>query len=408
MDYTPQRPIVADDGGVSFPDPIQNLWRRLMMRSGHRLGLPLRDDNALCLLDSGSAILAATRDLLRGARHSIVFEIYIWADDEVGREVAGLMLEAKQRGVEVRGIVDDFGSWGSAALLSKLDQAGIPLLRYHPVGPWRRFGIMNRRNHRKLLICDGAEAVVGSANWGDDYDHLVNPNAFLDEGVALRGPIVRDLGEDFLKVWQRAGGETFELAGESNAEIYRGPWSAPTSVQLVTSAGRRGTRAIRQHLRLMISQVQKELLIANAYFVPGVRLTRLVCRAAARGVSVRILVPGRSDSGFVQAAGRASYGKLLECGVRIFERQGRMLHSKAAVFDDGVALVGSGNLDPRSFRLNLELNLAIHHPGAAQALRRILESYQAESVEIQARTWTQRLWWRRAYEQFAYRFRWLL
>ncbi|MDE3245096.1 MAG: phosphatidylserine/phosphatidylglycerophosphate/cardiolipin synthase family protein, partial [Acidobacteriota bacterium] len=391
-----------------FPDPIQNLWRRLMMRSGHRLGLPLRDENALCLLDSGSAILAATRDLLRGARHSIVFEIYIWAEDQVGREIAELLLEAKRRGVAVRGIVDDFGSWGSAALLSKLDQAGIHLLRYHPVRPWRRFGIMNRRNHRKLLICDGAEAVVGSANWGEDYDQLVNPDAFLDEGVVLRGPIVGDLGEDFQKVWRRAGGEVFELAGKREAAIHRGPWSAPVSVQLVTSAGRRGTRAIRQHLRLMISQAQQELLIANAYFVPGVRLTRALCRAAARGVSVRILVPGRSDSGFVQAAGRASYGKLLGCGVRIFERQGRMLHSKAAVFDEGVALVGSGNLDPRSFRLNLELNLAIHHPGTAEALRRIFENYQAESVEIQAEAWARRPWWHRAYEQFAYRFRWLL
>ena len=130
--------------------------------------------------------------------------------------------------------------------------------------------------------------------------------------------------------------------------------------------------------------------------------------AAKRGVSVRILVPGHSDSGFVQAAGRASYGKLLESGVRIFERQGRMLHSKAGVFDDDLALIGSGNLDPRSFRLNLELNLAIHHPGMAEELRRIFESYRAESVEIQAQEWAQRPWWRRAYEQFAYQFRWML
>ena len=95
-------------------------------------------------------------------------------------------------------------------------------------------------------------------------------------------------------------------------------------------------------------------------------------------------------------------------GVRIFERQGRMLHSKAGVFDDGLALIGSGNLDPRSFRLNLELNLAIHHVGVAGELRRIFENYRTESVEIQAQTWARRPWWRRAYEQFAYQFRWLL
>ena len=160
--------------------------------------------------------------------------------------------------------------------------------------------------------------------------------------------------------------------------------------------------------RLLHSQVQQDLLIANAYFVPGVRFTRLLCRAARRGVAIQILVPGHSDSGFVQAAGRASYGKLLASGVRIFERQGRMLHSKAGVFDDGLALIGSGNMDPRSFRLNLELNLAIHHWGVAADLRCIFENYRTESVEIQDQTWARRPWWRRAYEWLAYQFRWLL
>lgn len=378
------------------------------MRSGDRLGLPLRDDNALSLLGSGSAILGATKALIRGARHSIYFEIYIWADDPVGREMATLLVDAKNRGVDVRGIVDDLGTWGSSALLMNLDKAGIPLLRFHPVAPWRRFRIMNRRNHRKLLISDEHEAIVGSANWGLDYDEQSNPNAFLDEGLVLRGPIVKDLGEDFDKVWRRAGGGLFERPAAAGAVIWGGPWIERATVQLVTSAGRRGTSAIRRNLRLLISQVRNELLIANAYFIPGVRLSRLLCRAAKRGASVQILVPGRSDNAFVQAAGRASYGRLLESGVRIFERQGRMLHSKAGVFDDGMALVGSGNLDPRSFRLNLELNLAIQHRGVAQELRGIFEAYRAESVEIQAEAWARRPWWRRAFERFAYQFRWLL
>jgi cardiolipin synthase len=368
----------------------------------------MRDDNALCLLDSGTAILAATKALIRGARSSIYFEMYIWAEDAVGREIAALLLEAKTRGVDVRGVVDDLGTWGSADLLSNLEKAGIPLLRFHPVAPWRHFRIMNRRNHRKLLISDGNEAIIGSANWGLDYDEQANPKAFLDEGVVLRGPIVKDLGEDFDKVWRRAGGSAFARTAETDAAIWQGRWIEPVTVQLITSAGQRGTSAIRQHLRLVLSQVQREVLIANAYFVPGVRLSRMLCRAARRGVAVRILVPGHSDSGFVQAAGRASYKKLLEAGVRIFERQGRMLHSKAGVFDDGLALIGSGNMDPRSFRLNLELNLAIHNRGVAGELQRIFENYRTESVEIQAEEWARRPWWRRAYEQFAYLFRWLL
>jgi cardiolipin synthase len=397
---------------LSFSDPIQNLWRRLMMHTRHRMGLPLRDRIAVSVLESGSATLAAAKALIRGAQRSIQFEIYIWADDAVGQEIASLLIDAKNRGVEVRGIVDDLGSWGSAALLSSIDAAGIPLLRFHPVALWRRFEIMNRRNHRKHLIRDGCEAVVGSGNWSLDYEAQANPDAFLDEGVVLRGTIVKDLGDDFREVWRRAGGESFERPAVAMAVtenvIWPGPWIEPATVQLVTSAGRRGTRAIRQHLRLLITQVQKDLLIANAYFVPSARLSRLICRIAERGVKVRILVPGHSDSRLVQAASRASYGKLLKAGVRIFERQGRMLHSKVAIFDDGLALIGSGNLDPRSFRLNLELNLAIQHSEIAGEFRRIIENHQSESVEILAPTWARRPWWRRVYEQFAYLFRWLL
>ena len=378
------------------------------MRAAHRLGLPLREGNAVSLLQDGSAILNATKALIRGARHAIVFEIYLWADDAVGRDMAELIIAAKARGVEVRGVVDDLGTWGSGAMLSRIDAAGIPLLRFHPVAPWRPLRIMNRRNHRKLLIADGSEAVVGSANWGLDYDAEANPKAFFDVGVALRGPIVKDLVEDFDRVWKRSRGKDFNPVVREEPALWKGPWLESATVQLVTSAGRGGISAIRRHLRLLISQARKELLIANAYFVPGISLLRLLARAASRGVDVRILVPGRSDNGFVQAAGRASYGKLLNSGVRIFERQGRMLHSKAALFDESLSLIGSGNFDPRSFRLNLELNLAIHHPELARELQTIFEKHQTQSVEIQAQEWARRPWWRRAYERFAYLFRWML
>ena len=374
----------------------------------HRLGLPLREGNAVSLLSDGSVIMETTKTLIRGARHSIVFEIYIWANDAVGQEIATLLIQAKARGVDVRGVVDDLGTWGSSAMLARLDKAGIPLLRFHPVAPWRPIRIMNRRNHRKLLIADGCEAVVGSANWGLDYDAAANPKAFLDVGVALRGPIVKDLVEDFARVWGRTGGKDLNSIEIEGPALWDGPWLEPATVQLVTSAGYRGTSAIRRHLRLLISQVQKELLLANAYFVPGVPLLKQMGRAATRGVDVRLLVPGQSDNGFVQAAGRASYGKLLKSGVRIFERQGRMLHSKAALFDDSLALIGSGNLDPRSFRLNLELNVAIHHPELAKELHVIFEKHQTQSVEIQAQEWARRPWWRRAVERFAYLFRWWL
>lgn len=393
-----------------LPDSFEALRRRLLTRLGHRQGLPLREGNDVALLEGGEAWLAAVEALIRGARERLVFEMYIWADDPVGRRIQALLREALGRGVAVRGVVDALGSFGSEALLDELRTAGAELRLYHRAGLWlgRPLQVWNRRNHRKILVADGDEAVVGSANWSSDYDPQSQPEAYLDLGVALRGPSVADLGEDMDRLWRRCGGRPAPPRRAVPGPRWPGPWTPGVTVQVVTSLSRVGTRAIHRHLHLLIRHCQHELWIANAYFLPGRGLTRALARAARRGVDLRILLPGRTDQPFVQAASRHGYGRFLRAGVRIFERRSRMLHVKAAVVDGVWAVIGTANLDSRSFRHNLELNLALHHPGLAARCREIFLLQAAHSHPVELEAWERRGWAARWWGRLAHAFRWWL
>jgi cardiolipin synthase len=159
---------------------------------------------------------------------------------------------------------------------------------------------------------------------------------------------------------------------------------------------------------IFLRQARKSIWIANAYFVPGPPLVRVLSKAAQRGVEVHILLPGLTDQPFVQAAGRHCFGKLLQAGVHIAERQGRMLHAKIAVVDGAWVIMGSANLDPRSFRHNLELNVALSHPDLGLQVQRILSHHHEESIPVNPVLWPLRPWPARLWSQFAYFFRWWL
>lgn len=396
-------------GRPPLPDPARSRWRRFLLRFSHQQGLPLREGNAVDLLLGGSDILEATRTLLRGARSSLRFEMYIWKPDLVGREIADLLVEALGRGVKVHGIVDHLGSLGARPLVDRVRAAGGDLRFFHPVGLWRPLRVWNRRNHRKVVVADACEAVVGSGNWGEEYDLRHTPDAYLDLGLRLRGPSVADLDEDFRRVWRRTGGE--DPGPAPRCEDPPG-WACPAcegaTVQVVTSLGRFGVRAIRRHTEFLVRQARGRLWIANAYFIPTLRLRRLLARAARRGVDLRLLLPGVSDNALALAASREGYGALLRAGARILERDRRFLHAKAALVGADLALVGSANLDSRSFRHNLELNLLVHHPDLARQLEAAFEAQVPESRGVTLAAWEARSPWTRLWQRAAYALRWWL
>jgi len=310
--------------------------------------------------------------------------------------------------VAVRGLVDAMGGWGAGAMVAELQAAGADIRWFHPVASWRP-ALWNRRNHRKLLISDGAEAVVGSANWGLDYRPSENKAAFLDMGLVLRGPSVPDLVNDFAAAWLRSEHESVPAPEfQEGTPLWTGPWREEALVQVVSSAAPGGRAFLRRHFRLLLSQVRSELLVANAYFIPGLPVMRRLRQLARRGRRVVLLLPGASDQPFVQAASRHIYGPLLASGVRIFERERTMLHAKAALLDGEALFTGSANLDPRSFRLNLELNLLVRQPEIVAEARARFEAQLPLSKEREAAAWIKRPVWARIWSWFAYQFRWWL
>lgn len=379
-----------------------------MMRAAHRHGMPIRDHNAVGLLPGGDAILDATLTLIQGARRDLRFEMYAWADDVVGRELVRAFRDALTRGVAVRGLVDAVGGWGAGAMVDELRLAGADIRWFHPVGSWRR-RVWNRRNHRKLLIADGAELVVASANWGLDYRPSENADAFLDLGVVLRGPSLPDVMADFAAAWWRSEREDVpSMNPVEGPPLWSGTWHQEAQVQVVSSAARGGRIRLRRHFWLLLSQVRAELLVANAYFLPGPKVMKRLKRLARRGHRVILLLPGESDVPFVQAASRHIYDPLLKSGVRIFEREQTMLHAKAVLLDSDALFTGSANLDPRSFRLNLELNLLVRQPEIVAEARKVFESQLLQSRERLEEAWSRRPWWARVWSWFAYQFRWWL
>lgn len=392
-----------------FPDPFEVLRTRLLMRAAHRHGLPLREANRVSLLGGGDAILEATLALIRGAQRELRFEMYLWNDDAVGHEVQAALAGALARGVQVRGLLDAIGSRDAKTMVEELLTAGADLRWFHPVSSWRP-RLWNRRNHCKVIIADGAELVMGSANWGLDYRPAENRAAFLDLGMALRGPSIADVVADFAEAWRRTSGAPPPPMADAVGEepFWAGPWHGGAQVQVISSLGRGGRRRMRRHLRLLLSRVQRELLIANAYFIPTILVLRRLKHLATRGCRVVLLLPGASDQPFVQAASRHIYGSLLASGIRIFEREGIMLHAKAALLDGETLLVGSANLDSRSFRLNLELNLLVRQPELVAEARQLFEEQLRHSVECTSTDWSHRPWWLRTWSWLAYRFRgWL-
>lgn len=343
----------------------------------------------MALYLDGGPLLAAARALIGAARRSVDIEMYIWAEDETGLAFAEAVRAALARGVRVRILHDAFGCLGATGHLDRLAEAGAAVEAFHPMshlGPR-----MNRRNHRKLLIVDDTVALLGGANWSNDYDTDRFPDAFFDVGVALEGPVVADLCADFRRVWRTEGRTPLPPPDPPRSDLVPpGACVAGVPVQMV-SGYRRGDRStIRRLYSLLLKSARTEILVANSYFVPGPRLARLFARAARRGVPVTLLLPGESDVPLAALAARATYGRLLASGVRIYEAPGRMVHAKVAVVDREVAVVGTANIDVRSLRYNLELNVNVHHPALARELEERVLSEQREGGEVTLAAWRRR------------------
>lgn len=362
---------------------------------------PLTLGNKVTLLEDGEQTYAAMFEALRGARDHIQLQSYIIEDDAVGQRFADLLLEKQAEGVQVNLVYDSVGAIQTPhAYFERLRQGGINVLEFNPVNPlavrmaWRIY----HRDHRKLLIVDGRVGFLGGINISGVYSTgsaigrrtrsggSSKSQGWRDTHMRVEGPVVADLQRLFLDTWRKQH-------GPPPAERNYFPTLLPAGEDIVRVIGSSPDDPYsRMYMALTsaIHSAEKRVWITNAYFVPDPQLLRALCEAAARGVDVRLLLPSHSDFGVVLQAGRANYDQLLSCGVRIFEREGQLLHAKTMVIDGVWSTVGSTNLDWRSFLDNDELDAIMLGRAFGSRMQEMFERDLAQSREIDAQRWAER------------------
>jgi cardiolipin synthase len=363
-------------------------------------GAPLRFGNAVRILRDGALAFPAMLAAIRAARTSVCFENFILADDATGGEFVRALERSKGRGAHVRVLYDPIGTLlvhgGSQA--ARLRSAGIETRRFRPLSPlapwsWIR---LRHRDHRKLLVCDGRNAVIGGICIADHWAPAERGGGgWRDTALFVRGPAVVDLQAAFERMWRRARlipvsapvfGPSAEPKGDA-AAIVVGDWPG---------AGRIATTCT-----WLADHAQSSIDLTDAYFVAPPAVTDALRRAARRGVRVRLLVPGRNNHPVMGLAARRIYAPLLEVGVEIHEWAGVMLHAKTAVVDGVITLVGSSNLDPLSLRRNYELNLLVGDPATGQRMQELFASDLEQAVRVVPDEWRRRGWRARVAEAAA-------
>ena len=327
------------------------------------------DGNRVELLCNGREAFPAMESLIENASDHIHLLFYIWQPDATGRRFRDLLCERARHGVQVRVLLDAVGSyWALRNFMDPLREAGGKVVAFsRPV--FLRWKLeLNFRNHRKLILADGREAILGGFNIGDEYHGM-----WRDTAVHLIGPVVDQLQEIFADDWMFAtAGDDFvqpsHFGGWQNSSASAHTESGEAACQLIASGPHTRLNLTLEALLIAVTQAQQRIWLTTPYFVPNQLLLGALRSAVLRGVDVQVLVPARNDSWLVALASRSYYPELLRAGVKIWEYLPTILHAKTAIFDEQVALVGSANLDNRSFRLNFELSSFFRDPQTTQDL----------------------------------------
>jgi cardiolipin synthase len=365
----------------------------------------IQGGNRLTLLENGAGYFPDLIASFDAAQREIHLETYIFEADATGREVAAALMRAARRGVVTRLLLDGFGSRTLAPqLLGEMRGAGVEVLHFRPeIGPRLRRRRL-RRMHRKLAVVDARVGYVGGINIVDDLNgrHLAAPRQ--DYAVKVEGPLVAHMHAAANHLWRLV---TWSRLGLRRGEdVWLKAHATPAGDQraeFLTRDNLRRRRAIEGAYLHAIHRAKREILIANAYFMPGLRFRHALIDAARRGVRVVLLMQGRSDHPVYQFAARALYRYFLENGLEVHEYHATELHAKAAVIDGVWATVGSSNIDPLSLLLAREANLVAHDTKFAGELKASLESAMEKGAHrIHRRAWSRIPWYARFASWLAY------
>ena len=352
------------------------------------LGRPIVGGNRVTALLNGDQAFPAMLEAIRSARRSVDLESYIFWSGEVATQFADALSERARAGVPVHVIVDWLGSKKiDDRLVDRMRGAGVTVVKYRPLR-WYTLDRFNNRTHRKLLVVDGRVGFTGGIGIADLYrGHAQDEEHWRDSQFRIEGPAVAELQAVFLDNWLETGNPLLDGPAYFPALDSVGPELA----QAALSSPGGGTESLRLMFMLAIASAQRSIRIANAYFVPNTLAVEMLVAARRRGVDVEIIVPGPvNDAKLVERASRAKWGPLLEAGVKIYEYQPTMYHTKVTVVDDYWVSVGSTNLDNRSFRLNDEANLNVLDDAFGRAQSEVFARDRTRARQVTLEEWRRR------------------
>ena len=335
--------------------------------------------NRITVLQNGIEIFPALLEAIASAQHSVHFSTFIYSSGQIPIQFAEAFSAAAKRGIEVRMVFDKSGSKKvSPEMMAQMRKAGCKVKWFRPI-QWYSWAKYNHRTHRKLLIIDGTVAFTGGVGIADEWNgNADSPAHWRDTHVKVLGPAVASIQAAFVDNWNEATGELpidqryfprLKSAGE-------------TPMCGIQSNPAFGASAAQRSMAVLIAGANRRLWIANAYFVPPKPFVKALLDAKARGVDVKILLPGRyHDQPAVRRASRRTWGPLLKGGVELYEYEPTMIHCKIVIVDSSVTSIGSINFDPRSFALNAEFGVV----ALDRALAKLVEDAFVEDLRFSRR-----------------------
>lgn len=353
------------------PQVPRHLTRRFFSRFRRSTEATFSHGNRVVLLPGGREFFAELFSAIAEATTSICLEFYIVRADQTGQHLAELLRWAVQRGVKVELLYDYIGSFDTpASFFALLEQDGIRCAAFNPP-PFRKgLSWFDKRDHRKIAVIDCRIAFAGGLNIGDEYAGIDPLRSWLDVGLRLEGPAALELHQLFAENW-------LETTATSSFPCTLGPnpVAGSAAVAIVNGGPHHNISRIRDAFLLGMASAGGSIRIETPYFVPGPRFIRAMLRAVRRGVSVEIILPAQSDMPLLRLVNRSCYAVLLRGGIKVYERQGAILHAKVMLIDSGWAVIGSANLDHRSFHRNYEVSVIV---ASAEFGRQVAEFFAAE------------------------------
>lgn len=370
-------PMFERAGGI--PDHYEHLFNVGRSISGFE---PLAGNSALLMQDSTAAIDSMIADI-KAAQIKVCVLFYIWLDDDTGRRMADALIDAAQRGVRTQAMVDGLGSRAfiKCSTWKEMNAGGvetaIALRLSNPlIGPLQ--SRMDLRNHRKIVIVDGAITYCGSQNCADAaFAPKAKFGPWVDLVLRCQGPVAQQNQLLFDTDWWTYTHRKPQPVAGANLQA-----NGSTVAQVIASGPNMRNSAMPDLFETLLFNAQRELVISTPYYVPDESMQSALCAAAWRGVDTILLLPERNDSRIVAAASRSYYSDLLNAGVKIMEYRGGLLHSKTLTLDGQVSLVGSANMDRRSFDLNFESNILLYDPAVTAEIRERQQHYMELSQTI--------------------------